>query len=130
MKKLLVRTAAVGVVVGVCYLLFKIKKEDNKSAKSIKEKTDFELKVKDEATVEEYDVVQEMYVAKEKSAQSISERHTEGARIITDTFANIMKDIDMVESDTESVEAVVDIKNIEIINELDSLSNELDKFIK
>ncbi|TCS72776.1 hypothetical protein EDD59_1505 [Muricomes intestini] len=130
MKKLLVCAAVAGVAVGVYNLLCKAKKEENISSKPMEEKTDSEPEIKDETTVEEQDAVREMYVAKEKSTQSVRERHTEAAGIMADAFANIMKDVEPVELDEESVETVVDTKDVEIINELDSLSDELDELLK
>lgn len=122
MKKLLVCAAVTGVMVGFYYLRCKIKKEENISSKPMEEKTDPEPPIKDKTTVEERDT--------EKSAQSVSERHTEAAGIMADAFANIMKEIEPVELDEESAEAVVDTKDVEIINELDSLSDELDELLK
>lgn len=130
MKKLLVCAAVAGVTVGFYYLLCKIKKEENISSKPVEKKTDSEPKIKDKTTVEEQNTVQEMYVAKGKSAQSVRKRHTEAAGIMADAFANIMKDVESVELVEESVEAVVDTKDVEIINELDSLSDELDELLK
>lgn len=130
MKKILVFVAVAGVVVGVYYLLRKTEKEENISSKPMEEKNEFELKIKDETTVEGQDAVQEMYDAKEKSAQSVGERQTEAARIMADAFANIMKDVEPIQLDGESVETVVDTKDGEIINELDSLSDELDELAK
>ncbi|MEG2254089.1 MAG: hypothetical protein RSC33_02035 [Vagococcus sp.] len=121
MKKLLVCVAVAGVAVGAIYLLSKTKKE---------EKYDSEAVTKEETSAEEQDTVQDMYVVKEKSAQSVRERHSEAAGIMTDAFTNIMKDVEPVELDKKSVEPVVDNKDVEIINELDSLSDELDELLK
>lgn len=130
MNKLLVCVAVAGVAVGAIYLLCKTQKEENISLKSIEEKYDSEAVIKEETSAEKQDTVPDMYVAKEKSAQSICERHSEAAGIMADAFTNIMKDVEPVELDKKSVETVVDNKDVEIINELDSLSDELDELLK
>lgn len=96
----------------------------------MEEKTNSAPQIKDKTTVEEQNTVQEMYVSKERSAQSVHERHTEAAGIMADALANIMKDVEPVELDEDSIETVVDTKDVEIINELDSLSDELDELLK
>lgn len=129
-KKLLVCVAVAGVAVGVIYFLCKTKKKENISSKPMGEKYDSEAVTKEETSVEEQDTVQDMYVAKEKSAQSVRERHTEAAGIMADAFVNIMKDVEPIELDKESAESVVDNKDVRIMNELDSLSDELDELLK
>lgn len=130
MNKLLVCVAVAGVTVGAIYLLYKTKKEENTSPKSIEEKYDSEAVTKEETSAEEQDTVQDMYVAKGKSAQSVRKKHSEAAGIMADAFTNIMKDIAPVGLDKESVEPAVDNKDVEVINELDSLSDELDELLK
>ena len=130
MKKLLVCVAVAGVAVGVIYLLRKNKKDEDGFSRSMDEKVDSEPITKEEMPTEKQDAVQEMYVAKEKSAQSVGERHTEAAGIMADAFANIMRDIEPVELDEKSEDIVVDTKDAETINKLDALSNELDEIEK
>lgn len=129
MKKLLACVAVVGVAVGVIHLLCKTRKKENISSKSMEGKFISKTVNKDETSTEEQDTVQDMYATKGKSAQSVHERHTEAAGIMSSAFTNIMKDIEPVGLDKESVEAVVDTKDVEIINELDSLSDELDELL-
>lgn len=130
MRKLLVCVAVAGVAVGGIYLLRKIKKGEDGFLRSTDDKVDFGPITKEEMLTEKQDAVQEMYVAKEKSVQSVGERHTEAAGIMADAFANIMRDIEPVELDEKSEDTVVDTKDVENINKLDSLSNELDELEK
>lgn len=130
MKKVLVCVAVSGVVVGTIYSLCKTKKEENKPSKLMEEKFDSETVKKEETSAVEQYTVLDMYVAKEKSTKSVYERHAEAAGIMDGAFTNIMKDVEPVKLDKESFETVVDTKDVEIINELDSLSDELDELLK
>lgn len=130
MKKLLICVAVAGVAVGAIYLLRKNKKDEKRYSRLVDEKFDSKSITKEERPTEKQDAVQEMYVAKEKSAQSVGERHTEAAGVMADAFANIMRDIDPVEFDEKSEDTVVDTKDVETINKLDSLSRELDELEK
>lgn len=128
MKKLLVCVAVAGVA--VIYFLCKNKNEENRSSKSRKEKFESDSVNKEETSAEEQGVIKEMYTAKGKSAQSVGDRHTEVAGIMADAFANIMKEIEPVEFEEKSVDTVVDTKDTETFNKLDSLSDELDELAK
>lgn len=130
MKKILVYSTIVGVVVGIYCLVCKTKNTDNVSSKPMKGKPDFEPENKRETPIDERDVVKEMYDTKGKNAQAINERHNKTAEIMADAFKNIMEEVEPVEFDEETVEPVIDTTDMEIINELDSLSDELDELLK
>ncbi|SDX59133.1 hypothetical protein SAMN04488579_10424 [Eubacterium barkeri] len=130
MKKQLVCAVVAGVAVGTIYLLCKSKKEKNISLKSMEEVIESELEIKEDPSAEKQDAIQEMYVAKENSAQSVGERHTVAAGIMADAFSNIMREIEPVEFDEKFEDTVVDTKDIDTINKLDLLSNELDELEK
>lgn len=56
--------------------------------------------------------------------------HSEAAEIMTDAFNNILKEVEPVELENETVEPIVDAQDVEVIKELDSLSDELDELLK
>ena len=49
---------------------------------------------------------------------------------MADAFKNIMESVDPIENDDASVDAVIDTKDVETIQELDSLSYELYELLK
>jgi len=64
---------------------------------------------------------------KEEHIQSIHERHIESAEIMADSYKNIAKDVESLEFDKDSV---MGSESAEIIDELDSLSDELDEILR
>ena len=130
MKKLLVCVAVTGIAAGVIYLLCKKNKNENVSSKSTDEKFDSEVVTKEENSDKEKDAIQQMNEAKEKSAQTVYERHSEATGIMTDAFNNILKEVDPVELEDETVESIIDTQDVEVIKELDSLADELDELLK
>lgn len=126
MKKLLVCATVAGLAVGVYCLLCRTKKGENVPSKWMERKSDFQTETKEDTQ----DVVKEMHDAKENSAQAVYERHTEAAGIMADAFTNIMKEVEPIKLDEKSVEPVIDTKDVEIIQDLNSLSDDLDELLK
>lgn len=127
MKKLFVGAILVGLAVGA-YFVFKDRKKEHVSSQE--DNSNHSPKAKEPIIANNSDGIKEMYEAKESSAQAVRERHTEAAGIMADAFKNIMEDVDSIENDEVAVDAVIDSKNIETIQELDSLSDELDELLK
>ena len=128
MKKFCICTAIVGLTTGIICLLYKTKKVNSVRSNSNKEKLNVKQENKSETTVNEHDLVNELNQTKERSAQTVYERHAEASEIMTDAFNNILKDVEPVQ--LKNVETVVDAKDVEVIEELDSLSDELDELLK
>lgn len=130
MKKIFICTAIVGLTVGIICLLCKTKKANNVTSNSMKEKSDDESETKSETPVDKQNVVNELNETKDRSAQTVYERHSEAAEIMTDAFNNILKEVEPVELEDETVEPIIDTQDVEVIKELDSLSDELDELLK
>lgn len=130
MKKIFICTAIVGLTVGIICLLCKTKKANNVTSNPMKEKSDDESETKSETLVDKQDVVNELNETKDRSAQTVYERHSEAAEIMTDAFNNILKEVEPVELEDETVEPIIDTQDVEVIKELDSLSDELDELLK
>ena len=130
MKKIFICTAIVGLTVGIICLLCKTKKANNVTSNPMKEKSDDESETKIETPVDKQDVVNELNETKDRSAQTVYARHAEAAEIMTDAFNNILKEVEPVELEDETVEPIIDTQDVEVIKELDSLSDELDELLK
>lgn len=130
MKKIFICTAIAGLTVGIICLLYKTKKANNVTSNPMKEKSDDESETKSETPVDKQDVVNELNETKDRSAQTVYERHSEAAEIMTDAFNNILKEVEPVELEDETVEPIIDTQDVEVIKELDSLSDELDELLK
>lgn len=130
MKKFFICTAIVGLTIGIICLLCKTKKANSVTSNSMKEKSDDEPENKSETPVDEHDVVNELNETKDRNVQTVYERHSEAAEIMTDAFNNILKEVEPVELENETVEPIVDAQDVEVIKELDSLSDELDELLK
>lgn len=130
MKKIFICTAIAGLTVGIICLLRKIKKANNAISNPMKEKSDDESETKRETPVDEQEVVNELNETKDRSAQTVYERHSEAAEIMTDAFNNILKEVEPVKLEDVTVEPIIDTQDVEVIKELDSLSDELDELLK
>lgn len=130
MKKLFIYSSVVGLAAGAIYLLCKKEKSNVMASKSMDNKSDFEQENHSEGAVCEPNVMEEMYQTKSESAQMINYRHTEASEIMTDALKNIFSEIEPVVFDDEVVDTVIDNESVEIIKELDSLSDELDELLK
>lgn len=130
MRKIFICTVITGLTIGSIYLLCKTIKANNVTSIPMKEKSDDEPENKNDTPVDEQDVVNELNETKDRSAQTVYERHSEAAEIMTDAFNNILKEVEPVELEDETVGSIVDIQDVDIIKKLDSLSDELDELLK
>lgn len=130
MKKILIYASVVGLTTATIYLLCKKKKSNISASKATDNKIDFEEENQEDGTVREPNVMDEMYQAKSDSAQAVHDRHAKAGEIMTDVLKNIFSEIEPVVYDEEAVDAVNDTESVEIIKELDSLSDELDELLK
>ena len=112
------------------YFVFKNKKKENVSSQPQRDYSKSSPEAEKPIVPDDSDGIEEIYEAKEISAQSIYERHTEASSFMADAFKNIMESVDPIENDDASVDAVIDTKDVETIQELDSLSDELDELLK
>lgn len=129
MKKLLVGTVLVGLAVGA-YFVFKDKKREDAYSKAQEDNVTTNPEVEEEPVSDKNDEVKEMYEVKEVSAEAIHDRHTEAASIMADSFKNIMEEVEPIDNLEDSVEPIIDSKYVETMQELDSLSDELDELLK
>lgn len=129
MKKLFVGAIIVGLVASA-YFVFKNKKKENVSSQPQRDYSKPSPEAEKPIVPDDSGGIKEMYEAKESSAQSVYERHTEAASVMADAFKNIMESVDPIGNDDASVDAVIDTKDVETIQELDSLSDELDELLK
>ena len=134
MKKLFFYAAGIGLVAGViCWLC---KKEKINSATTNPNDSDVNIDHAAYKEITSYDsnVIEEMYQAKTESANSVYERHSEAGAIMKDAYSNIMEDFvdDFSGENTmndKCEDAVIDSKDVSVINELDSISDELDNLL-
>lgn len=133
MKKLLIYASAIGLSAGVVYWLYKKEQTKNTASKSVDNKADLETKIQEEDIPQEPNVVEAMYQAKNETAHTICERHAEAADVLKDAYRNIMEDFveDFSVVENEETTAVPsNDKTVSIMNELDSISDELDNLLK
>lgn len=78
-----------------------------------------------------------MYQAKNESAQTVYERHTEASSIMKDAYNNIMEDFvedfsdkSNTNSKEKNKEIVIDSESGSVMKEIDSISDELDDLLK
>lgn len=125
MKKLFVGAILVGLAVGA-YFIFNDRKKEDISSQSQEDNSPHKPKAEETIVADKPDGIKEMYEAKDNSAQAVHERHTEAASIMADAFKNV----EPIENDEEPVTPIIDTKDIETIQELYSLSDELDELLK
>ena len=133
MKKLLICASAIGLSAGVVYWLYKKEQTKNTASKAVDNKADLETKIQEEDIPHDPNVVEAMYQAKNETAHTICERHAEAAEVLKDAYRNIMDDFveDFSVVENEETKAVLsDDNTVSIMNELDSISDELDNLLK
>lgn len=133
MKKLLIYASAIGLSAGVVYWLYKKEQTKNTASKAVDNKADLEPKIQEEDIPQETNVVEAIHQAKDENAHTICERHAEAAEILKDAYRNIMDDFveDFSVGKNEETKAVPsDDETVSIMNELDSISDELDNLLK
>lgn len=128
MKRLFVGAVLVGLAAGAYFVL----KDKNKKVISQPHEgySKASPKAEEPSVPDNLDEINEMHEAKDSSAQSVSERHAEAAGIMADAFKNIMESIEPIENVDATSDVVIDTKDVETIQELDSLSDELDELLK
>lgn len=131
MKKIILYGSVIGVVMGVAaYLINKKSKSNASKNQSVENEYDgVKPNISDQEFVSAPNVEEEITDAKNSSAHSIHDRHTEAANIMYSAFENIYKDIEPVEHDEKKTNSGV---GESVINnsELDSVSDELDDLLK
>lgn len=133
MKKLLICASAIGLSAAVVYWLYKKEQTKNTAPKAVDNKADLEPKIQEEDIPQDPNIVEAMHQAKGEAARTICERHAEAAEILKDAYRNIMDDFveDFSVVENEETKAVhSDDKTVSIMNELDSISDELDNLLK
>ena len=137
MKKMFIYASVVGLVAGVVYWLCKKGKSNTATSQTVDKKVNFETNTQEEDNSQNIGVVEEMYQAKSESAQVVYERHSEASSIMKDTYRNIMEDFvedfsgkNDTNTKDENKEVVIDSESVSVMNEIDSISNELDDLLK
>ena len=131
MKKIILYSSAIGLVIGVVVYLLN-KKDSSNDSKIQPIDNEFDVlrsNTSNRESIYESDVVEEMTNIKSSSAHAIHDRHTEAADIMCNAFENIYKDIEPVVCDEKKVDSV-SVEAVIANNELDSLSDELDDLLK
>lgn len=132
MKKMLIYASLIGIAGGAVYLLCKKEKSDKGVSKSDANKMalDSNINTTEEEPSSETNVVEEMYQAKCERAQSVHERHSEAAEIMSDAFKNIFSEIEPIVPEEKTENIVIDNESAAVMKELDSISDELDDLLK
>lgn len=137
MKKWFIYASAVGLAAGVIYWLCKKGKSNTSTSPIVDKKVDFATDSHDEENSQNTDVGEEMYQAKNESAQTVYERHTEASSIMKDAYNNIMEDFvedfsdkSNTNSKEKNKEIVIDSESGSVMKEIDSISDELDNLLK
>lgn len=137
MKKMFIFASVVGLVAGVVYWLCKKDKTDTATSQTVDKKVDFKTNIQEGEKSQNSNVVEEMYQAKSESVQAVYERHSEAGSIMKDAYSNIMEDFveDFSgENDTnakdENKSVIIDSESVSVMQEIDSISDELDDLLK
>ena len=131
MKKIILYTSVIGLVIGVAaYLLNKKNKSNASKIQPIdNEFVGLEPNTSNKEAVYEPDPVEKMTEIKSSSVHTIHNRHIEAADSMCNALENIYKDIDPVVCDEKKVDSVI-VESVIINNDLDSISDELDNLLK
>lgn len=137
MKKLFFYASVAGLAAGVVYGLCKRRKFNNTASKKEDEKVDFESRHREEEISRDLNITEEMYQAKNESAQAVYERHSEANEIMKDAYSNIMENFVedfSCEKDANKEEkkkdVIIDGESVSIMKEIDLVSDELDDLLK
>lgn len=137
MKKAIVYVAVAGLAVGAVYLLYKRDKANSPVSAPEDKKVALELETHEESKNQKTENVDEIFRAKNESAQAVYERHTEAGKIMKESYTKIMEDFVEDFSDGKVVdeasgikEKVIDSESVAVIKEIDSISDELDDLLK
>lgn len=136
MKKLFIYASVVGLTTGVVYGLYRNEKSKNTTSKKADKKVDLETRPQEEEISQNSNVVEEMYQAKNESAQAVYERHSEANEVMKDVYRNIMEDFvedfsgekDANEKE-KNKEVIVDDEFVSVMKEIDSISDDLDDLL-
>lgn len=135
MKKLLIYASVVGVAAGIAYWVNK-KEKVNKEVTTSSERNTVEFcpKSQEGKKPQEINVCDKINQAKSECAQDVYERHTVAGEITKDAYHNIMENF-VEDYSAEDVEvpkekAIIDSEDVTVIQELDSISGELDDLLK
>ncbi|WP_455543482.1 hypothetical protein [Intestinibacter sp.] len=133
MKKMLIYAPVLGLAVGVICWLFKKEKSNSTASKHIDNKETYAYENKEDCT-QRADAIGEMYQYKSESVQNVSDRHSEAGEIMKNAYQNIMEDFveDLYDKKdaNETKETVIDSEYVSIMNEIDSISDDLDDLLK
>lgn len=135
MKKLFIYASLVGITTGIAYWLYKKGGFNKTPDKSVDNKVDFAAETQEKDNSQHSDVVEEMYQTKNESVQAVYERRSEASEIMKDAYTNIMEDFVEVfpnekDADDTSKKVVIDSESVSVMQEIDSISNELDDLLK
>lgn len=129
MKKQFIYALIVGLASGIVYWLCKKGKTNSASFQGGDKKVDFETNTQEEEKTQNSNVVDEMYQAKSESVQTVYERHSEAGFIMRDAYSNIMEDF-VEELSDENKEDIMNSESVSVMDEIDSISDELDDLLR
>lgn len=136
MKKWFIYASVIGLAAGVVCWLYKNGKTNTATSKTVDKKDDFETNTQEKKS-KNSNAFEKMYQAKSESVQDVCERHSEAVSIMKDAYSNIMEDFVedfSSENDTnakdENKEVIIDSESVSVMNEIDSISDELDDLLK
>lgn len=137
MKKRFIYASVVGLAAGVVYWLCKKGESNTATSQAVDKKVDFETNTQEEENLQNTNAVEEMYQVKSESVQAVYERHSEASSIMKDAYSNIMEDFieDFSgENDTdakdENKEVIINSESVSAMEEINSISDELDDLLK
>lgn len=131
MKKIILYASVIGVAMGIATHLINKKIKSNVS-KNQSVGNQFGLvksNISDQEFVSAPNVEEEIMEAKNSSAYSIEDRHTEVANIMHSAFKNVYKDIEPIEQDEKKSDSGV-VESVINNSELDLVSDELCALLK
>ena len=133
MKKLVFYTTMIGLAAGIGFWLYRKEKEIRVLVITETEKNITEVTVEENDDSQTGCKSEEIDQIKSESVKEVYERHVEAANIMKAAYSNIMENFveDFSEESTKKREesnknSVVDNENVEMIKEIDSISDELD----
>ena len=128
MKKLFICASVMGLAAGVVYWLLKKDKSTTPAPETAEETNTVSLPcTQEEEKFRSPCDAEDIEQAKNEAAQSICERHAEANAIMHEAYSNIMEDF--VKDFSDKKEKVVDSESASVMDELNSISDELDNLI-
>jgi hypothetical protein len=129
MKKIFISISLLGAAVGTTYWLFKKENLNDRVSKSKESISREQYSLQDEdSSCEVMDTAENLQKAKSENASSIYKRHLDAGDIMKNAYQSIIEDF--VDDFSDKKETSLDGESVDVIKEIDSISEKLDELLK